>query len=248
MRLGHELTVIANRAVRRRVLQYHPEQLLAREVDRVSGADVEVDPKRLGTRLQDGDRLWVTVLEDEEPLFPLARFPMRDGSTHGHSFGCGGRLIQQRGIGQGQPGQVRDHSLEIQERLQPPLCNFRLVGCVLGIPARVLQDIALNHRWGDAIVIAHADEGTKDLVPPRQGPQLGEHFLFAEGTAKRQTPPQANLRWHGSINQRIERLQAERRQHLLNIGVRRAQMAMDKGIGRSKELPWIHGRFLAPRV
>ena len=48
------------------------QDLLAREVDRVSGADVQLDSKRLGTRLQDGDRLWVTVLEDEEPHFPLA--------------------------------------------------------------------------------------------------------------------------------------------------------------------------------
>src|SRR5207249_8904885 len=231
-----------------RFLQYPPEPRLALQVDRLSGAYVQVDPERLGTRLQDGDRLWVTVLEDEEPLFPLARFSMRDGSTHGHGFGCGGRLIQQRGICQRQAGQVRDHGLEVQECLQPSLGDLRLVGCVLGIPARVLQDIALNHRWRDAIVITHADEGTKDLVPPRQGPQFGEHLLFAAGTTERQPPPQADLRRYGPIYQGIERLQAERRQHLLNIGVRRAQMAMNKGIGRSEELPWVHGRSVAPGV
>ena len=81
--------------------------------------------------------------------------------AHGHGLGGGGGLIQQRGIGDVQPGQVADHRLEIQQRLQAALGDFRLIRRVLRVPAGIFQDVALNHRRGDAIVIAHADEGAE---------------------------------------------------------------------------------------
>ena len=49
-----------------------------------------------------------------------------------------------------QPGEVGDHGLEVQQRLEPALADLRLVRRVGGVPGRVLQHVAPDHRRGDA--------------------------------------------------------------------------------------------------
>ena len=71
----------------------------------------------------------------------------RDG--HGHRLGRGGGLVEQRGVGEVEAGQVHHHLLEVQQRLQPALADLGLVGRVGGVPARVLQHVALDHRRRD---------------------------------------------------------------------------------------------------
>ena len=65
---------------------------------------------------------------------------------HRHRLGRGGRLVQQRGVGDLHAGQFADHRLEVQQRLQPALRDLRLVRRVGGVPAGVLQHVAQDHR------------------------------------------------------------------------------------------------------
>ena len=91
----------------------------------------------------------------------------------------------------GSPVRSRDHRLEVQQRLQPPLRDLRLVGRVLRVPARVLQDVALDHRRRDAVRVAHADERLPDLVlapPARAAPPARPPRRRARaGPARRRT-------------------------------------------------------------
>ena len=78
------------------------------------------------------------------------------------------------------PGQVEDHGLEVQQRLQAPLRDLGLVGGVGGVPAGILQDVAQDHRRGDAVGVAHADEAAGDPVAPGQRPGPGQQLVLAQ--------------------------------------------------------------------
>ena len=71
-------------------------------------------------------------------------------------LGGGGRFVEHRRVGDFHPGQVRGECLEVQQGFHPPLRNLRLVGRVLRVPTGTFQDVALNHRRGDAIRLPHA--------------------------------------------------------------------------------------------
>src|SRR6266545_548023 len=49
--------------------------------------------------------------------------------------------------------------LEVDERLEPALRDLGLIRRVLRVPARILEDVALDDPRGDAVVVAHADVG-----------------------------------------------------------------------------------------
>ena len=72
----------------------------------------------------------------------------------------------------------RDHRLEIQQRFEPALGNLRLIRRVLRIPAGIFEDVALNDRRRDAIVIALPDERAEHFVFGRNPAQFGERFKF----------------------------------------------------------------------
>ncbi len=224
--------VVANGAVRRRVLEQDAEEVPALEVDRLRCADVQGDPEGLGARLHHRDGLGVAVLRDEKSLF-LSAF---NAPAHHHRFGRRRSFIQQRRVGKRQAGQIGNHGLVDQQRLQPPLCDLRLIGRVLRVPAGVLQDIPLNDGRGDAVGVAHADERAEDLVPVVQDAQLGKGIVLAHARIERHGLAHPDLFRDGRVGQSVERLQAEGRQHLLEIGVRRAQVPVDELIGRRKGL------------
>ena len=69
-------------------------------------------------------------------------FLFTDTFCHRHGFRRCGRFIQQRGGCQFQTGQIDSHLLEIQQRFQTALGDFRLIRRVRGIPARIFQQIA----------------------------------------------------------------------------------------------------------
>ena len=71
---------------------------------------------------------------DEEGI----RAALADPSGHGHGLGGGGGLVQQRGVGQLQPGQVDHHLLEGEQRLEAALADLGLIGGVRRVPAGVL--------------------------------------------------------------------------------------------------------------
>ena len=143
-------------------------------------ADDDFDPQRFRPRLHDGDRLRMAIIGDEErDLAHRRTFGAGDVRAHRHRLGGGGAFVQQRCVGQRQAGQVAHHRLEIQQRFEPALGDLRLVGRVLRVPAGIFQDVPLNHRRRDRVVIAHADERAEDLVLRRDLLQFVEQFEFA---------------------------------------------------------------------
>ena len=83
----------------------------------------------------------MAILGDEEGVALL----LADVPAHSHRLGGGGGFVEQRGVRQRKAGQLADHGLKIQQRFEPALGDFGLVGRVLRIPAGIFQDVSLNH-------------------------------------------------------------------------------------------------------
>ena len=81
-----------------------------------------------------------------------------------HRLGGGGRLVEHRGAGDVEPGEVGDHGLEVDQRLEPALADLGLVGRVGGVPGRVLQHVALDDRGRDRAVVPQPDHRGVDVV------------------------------------------------------------------------------------
>ncbi len=65
------------------------------------------------------------------------------------------RLVEQRSVGDIEPGQVRDDRLKIEQRLKSPLADLRLIGRVSRVPCRILQNVALDRRRNLAAMACH---------------------------------------------------------------------------------------------
>ena len=129
---------------------------------------------------------------------------------HRHRLGRCGRLVQQRGVGHVQPGQVADHGLEVQQRLEPALTDLGLIGRVGGVPGRVFQDVAQDRRRRGGAVIALTDQRGQNLVltrhllscgrarrvPSSPGPSPAAQFLPDRGR-------------DGGVDQIVQRLEAD---------------------------------------
>ena len=76
-----------------------------------------------------------------------------------------------------EPGEVGDHRLEVEQRLEPALADLGLVRRVRGVPGRVLEHVALDHRRRDRAVVAHADQAGARPVAVGERAQLAEHVL-----------------------------------------------------------------------
>ena len=107
----------------------------------------DLEAEALGARLDDADGLGMGVAVDEEGV---ALDVLTTRLRHRHGLGRGGALIEQRGIGELEAGQVDDHLLEIEQRFEPALADFGLVGRVGRVPAGIFQHIAQDHLGRDA--------------------------------------------------------------------------------------------------
>ena len=173
--LRHERRVVMNAPGRCRVLDEGAEKFAGRrahavEFDRVVIADDDFNAERPGAGAHHGDRLRVAFLRNEERRAFPALAARRKAEVH--RFRRGRPFVQHGSIGDRQPGEVADHGLEIQQRLQPALCDLRLVGRVGSIPARVFKDVSLDDRRRDRAVIALPNVGPENLVPRGDGSQL----------------------------------------------------------------------------
>ncbi len=92
--------------------------------------------------------------------------------AHGHGFGRRRAFVEHGGVGHFHAGQIHDHLLEVEQRFQPALGDFGLVGGISGVPARVFQHVAQNYRRHLGVVIAHADVVFEQLVLARDFFQL----------------------------------------------------------------------------
>jgi hypothetical protein len=167
--------VVAHGAVRGRVLEERAERGVV-EVELGGVGDDDLHAERLGAALDHRDRLRVAVGGDEEPR-ALARLP----EEHAHRLGRGRPLVEQRGVGDGEPGEVGDGGLEVQEGLEPALRDLGLVGGVGGVPAGVLEDVPEDDRRRERSVVAHPDVRAVDVVPLGEGAGLRQQLVLGQG-------------------------------------------------------------------
>ena len=76
---------------------------------------------------------------------------------HAHRLSCRCTLIQQGGICKGHGGQFTNHRLKIENGLKSSLSNFGLIGCIGGVPSRVLKNISLDCSRKMGGVIPHTN-------------------------------------------------------------------------------------------
>lgn len=168
----------------------------------------------------------MAVLVGKEGVALVACHPLGQG----HGFGGSGGFIEQRGIGQRQAGEVDDHLLEVQQRLQPALGNFGLVGRVGGVPARVFQHVAQDDRGGDGAVVAHADEAGPDLVLFGVTGELGQGGLLVQCRWEVEGAIEADVWRNGLLDQLVAAGDTQRVEHgLLLCGIG-AQVATQKRV------------------
>ncbi len=222
-----ELPVIANGAVGGRVLdQRADDALLEREAVGVGHDDL--DAPRLGAGLHHGDGLRVALAVHHEGGRALVP---GDGDGEVHRLGGGGGLVEEGGVGHRQAREIGHHGLEVEQRLEAALRDLGLVRRIGGVPARILEDVALDHLRGEGPRVAHADIGSEDLVHRRDTAELLEHLALAPAGRQGQRAAEPDvLRDHG-VDEVVHRLVADRLQHRVDVCGAGAEVAGDEAFG-----------------
>jgi hypothetical protein len=153
----------------------------------------------------------------------------RDAPTHRHRLGRRGRLIQHRRVGEVHAGEIRDHGLEVEERLEATLGDLGLVGGVGGVPGRVLEHIPLDHRRGDGSGVPLTDEGPDDPVPAGVGAELFEGVGFGASLGQAERGAVTDRGGHRRVEELVEGAVAERSEHLGPIGRVGPEVSVDEG-------------------
>src|SRR5260370_9556592 len=126
--------------------------------------DCNLDAEWVRACLNNSNCLRMTIIGDKK-YFPDTWVSAPGYSlTKRHRFSCGGRFVQHRCIGNVERRQVDDHLLEIQQRFESSLRDFRLIRRISGVPPGILQDVSLNDGRCDAVVVASPDERARDFV------------------------------------------------------------------------------------
>ena len=225
MRLLDDPAIVRHRAAGFRVLQQHAEEGAFGQARTVI-ADLDLDADCVGAGLHHGDGLRQAGVGDEEAVAALPG----DAVAHVHGLGRRRGLVEQRGIGAGEAGEVHHHGLEVEQRLQPPLRNLRLIGRVGGVPARILQDVALDDRRRQRVVVAESDHGARDPVAPGELRQRRQHVAFGPAFREAVGDRGADRGRHRRIDEGVEGLVANAIQHGRHILVAWPDMAADEGV------------------
>jgi len=176
--LVDELGVVVDAAEVVGVLQKHTADVLVpRKVVLLQILHLHVHSDGLRSRPQNGQGLREDVLRDYEgPLSTVV-----ESVAHVHGLGGGGGLVEERGVGDVHLGELHDHGLVVQERLQSSLRYFRLVRSVACVPHRVLQHIPQHHVRHVGGVVPAADIGLVDLVLLGDFAQTGQRERLGLG-------------------------------------------------------------------
>ncbi len=153
---------------------------------------------------------------------------------HEHRFSRCRTFVQQRSIRDLHTRQVNDHGLEIQQALQPALRDLGLIGRVLRVPARILEQVTPDNGRRDRAVIAHADEITGHRVQGRRFFQLLQIIELGNGRRQIQRFFQANIIRNGLRDELVQRLDVQHLQQGLGISLAGAYMPMHEAIGMRK--------------
>jgi glycine dehydrogenase (decarboxylating) len=225
----HRLAIIDHRAVGRRILHEHAEHLGAeRRRRRVAHRDLHAACPR--PRAHDVDRLRVAARVDEEGGLPL--LPARL-IRHEHRLRRRGALVEQRRVRDLQTGEIDHHGLEVQQRLEAPLRDLRLVRRVRGVPAGVLEDVPLDHRRRVGIVIPVAQIRAEDPVLPGDRPHRLERLVLGAALVDGERPARPDRRGDGRVDELVERRGAEHGEHLRHVALARPDVARNEAVGGS---------------
>ncbi len=182
----------------------------------------QIDAQWLGSRLQDRQRLRVGIGVDEQCVCAT----LRDADRERHRLGRSSRLVQEGRARDGQRGEVLDHGLEVEKRLEATLGDLGLVRRVGRVPRGVLQDVPHDHGGRMSAVVAQADHAGQDRVLRGQVPQLGQRLDLA--AARRQVQvlvPPDDVR-HDSADEGVDVRVAEQPEHALFLGRVRPDVAV----------------------
>mmetsp|Transcript_21937 Transcript_21937/g.37853 ORF Transcript_21937/g.37853 Transcript_21937/m.37853 type:complete len:305 (-) Transcript_21937:641-1555(-) len=111
MCLFHVSLVVDNGSVRGWVLHHDTTNVLFGVIKALHWLDYDLNAKSFGAGLEQRNGLGMHEIGDEESGF----LGLGDVEAHGHGFGRGGSLIEQRGVGDRHGGQFTHHSLEVEQ-------------------------------------------------------------------------------------------------------------------------------------
>ncbi len=222
----HEGTQVADLPVTARVLDDHGERVRVGRLLGRTGDDVDFD--RRSARANDVERLREHVVRDEQPPRPA----LADAQGERHRLGRRRALVQHRCVRDRHAGQVANHRLEIDQRLEPALRDLRLVGRVRRVPRRVLEHVAQDHPRRDRAVVALADERRERAVFRGDRAQSRQRRGFVHRVGQRERRLRADRRRDQRIDQRGARSEPEHVQHLRLVFGRAADVAGDEGVVR----------------
>ncbi len=214
MRLANQRTHVVNQAGGRCILREHAEVFIALHQLR-DEPNLDVDTERLGARLHHLDRLRMTVFGDQN----YAALALRAALCERHRFAGGGRLVEQRRIGDLHAGQIRHHRLKIEQCFEAALRNLGLIRRVGGVPGRVLENVAQDHFRRMRAVVALPDKAAIHLVLTRDRPNLRQRLFFIDRNRQCKRRTELDGRRHDGIDQRIERSCADDGEHLGDLSV-----------------------------
>ena len=189
----------------------------------------------LGARPDHPGRLRVTIVGYQKD--PAAPAFSSLAVQHVHGFRTCGRLVEQGGVGDLESGQVHDGGLEVEQRFQAALCDFGLIGRVLGVPPWILKDVALNYAGSDRTRVPHSQVAAPHLVPQRDLPHPGQQRRFRHAVGDSQRPPQSDVGGYGFVHERVERFTPDVIKHLAHVVRLRSQVSGCK-IGQMRDGSW----------
>ncbi len=218
---------IVHRAVAAGILEQGAEAIALAEFRLgIAHHQLEAEVRGAGGQYREGLRQALVGSEK-----PVGRMIAAQASRHGHGFGGGSRFIQQRGVRQLHAGQIHDQLLEIEQGFQAALGDFRLIGRVGGVPARIFQHIAADHRGQDGAVVAQSEQRSEYLVAFGKGAQLGQRHALGAGLGQLRRMSQVNAFGQDGGHEIIEVGGAQRRQLRAQLVSARAQVAVEKAVG-----------------
>ncbi|MNO54273.1 hypothetical protein D3C76_447390 [compost metagenome] len=226
---------VAHLAMGVRVLQQSAEYRVLGQV--IHSVDDQLEAEPLGAGFQYREGLRVAVLVGEEGVALVTCHALGQG----HRLGGGGGFVEQRGVGQGQAGQVDDHLLKVEQGFQPALGDFWLIRRIGGVPAWVFQHVAQDDSWRDGAVVAHADEAGPDLILLGVTGELGQGGLFVQRRWQVEGAIEADVWRYGLLDQLVAAGDTQHVEHgLLLCGIG-AQVATQE---RVELLQLMQGRRL----
>lgn len=220
-----------------RSLHQHAEEIAVQQRARTQVRLDDLDAQRLGASVQHGPGLREEVGVDQQPV---RRAGPVGAPQQGHRLRRGGRLVQHGRVGDLHAGQVRHHGLEVEQRLQTALADLGLVRGVGGVPGRILQQAAHQHRRGEGVVVAEPDHGRGDGIRPGQSGQFAERLVFGHRRGQHAQPVARRVvedaRRHGPLGQFVQRTDADGVENAIDGGGVGSDMAIGEGTGHGSSL------------